>query len=357
MAKDIQLYDHTGAVKLFPKTHSELVITREGITVDETLDNLDSDITGINGKLTTINSTLDNHSDRIATLEENAVIKDGSITTSKLADHSVTWEKLGIDVRDDVNGLEDRIAELEENAVIKEGSITTEKLANGAVTTDKIRDLAITSTKIASESITNAHLTYCAVKAENLDTNSVFEDRIVDDAVTSNKIKNGSITTSKIADYTVTGAKLVDYCVTTDKIKDYNVTEAKIATGAVSKNKLAEDSVTSSKIKDHAVEWDKLSVPVQTEINSKAYQIDLEVFKEETYDSLTTLDSRITKNEGDIDYIENNYLKVIQLSEEEYEALDEYEFNVLYSITGIKSPFEDIENRISALEELVNGNT
>lgn len=339
MAKDIQLYDHTGAVKLFPKTHSELVITRAGHTVSTALELLgreitdidskvDGEVTKINGELTTINSTLDNHEGRIATLEENAVIKDGSITTSKLADHSVTWEKLGYDVRDDVNGLEGRIAELEENAVISDGSITTSKLADHSVTWEKlgldVRD----------------------------DVNGL-EGRIAD--LEENAIiKDGSITTEKIA--------------------DYSITEAKIATGAVSKNKLAEDSVTSSKIKDHAVEWDKLSVPVQTNIDNKAEKSEVEALTitvntntlniTELGDRVTEFEENITSDLNNLDDKVEDYLelslKIVELTQAEYDAMEIYDYNTIYQITDTPNSYDNklvtLENRINQLEEILSNN-
>ena len=144
MAKDIQLYDYTGTVKVYPKTHSELVITREGHTVSEALEQLGNEISSVEGNLNSeidnLKGTVENHEGRIENLEENAIIKDGSITTSKIADRAVTWEKIGFDVIDDVNHLEGRIADLEENAIIKDGSITTEKIADKAISWNKMSD-------------------------------------------------------------------------------------------------------------------------------------------------------------------------------------------------------------------------
>lgn len=144
MAKDIQLYDYTGTVKVYPKTHGELVITREGHTVSEALEQLGNEISSVEGNLNSeidnLKGTVENHEGRIENLEENAIIKDGSITTSKIADRAVTWEKIGFDVIDDVNHLEGRIADLEENAIIKDGSITTEKIADKAISWNKMSD-------------------------------------------------------------------------------------------------------------------------------------------------------------------------------------------------------------------------
>lgn len=53
------------------------------------------------------------------------VIKDGAITTNKIADKAVTTDKLA------------------------DNAVTTEKIADGAISTDKIKDKSITSDKVS----------------------------------------------------------------------------------------------------------------------------------------------------------------------------------------------------------------
>ena len=203
MAKDIQLYDYTGTVKVYPKTHGELVITREGHTVSEALEQLGNEISSVEGNLNSeidnLKGTVENHEGRIENLEENAIIKDGSITTEKIADRAVTWEKIGFDVIDDVNHLEGRIAELEENAIIKDGSITTEKLGKGSVTTEKISSYSITATKIAKEAIETDKIANFSVTEAKIDTNSITSSKIAESAVTTEKISQNSVNWSKLS--------------------------------------------------------------------------------------------------------------------------------------------------------------
>lgn len=109
-------------------------------------------------------------------------------------------------------------------AAIRDGSITSAKLATaaviaaklatGAVETDKLHDAAVTTAKIAALAITAA--------------------KIAEGAVTEAKIENGAVTEDKIAEGAVTTEKLDAEAVTADKLAPLAVTGEKIALGAVS---------------------------------------------------------------------------------------------------------------------------
>ena len=74
------------------------------------------------------------------------------------------------------------------SAVIREGGVGTTELADSAVTTVKIKDANVTTAKIADGNVTTA--------------------KIDASAVTTEKIANDAVTTAKIADKNVTKAKL-----------------------------------------------------------------------------------------------------------------------------------------------------
>lgn len=132
--------------------------------------------------------------------------------------------------------------------VIKDGSVTTPKIADKNVTTEKMADEAITTPKVAEQAITDS----------KLGDNAVVERTINEEAVTASKIASGAVETDKIADENVTNEKLAEDSVTTSKIKDESVTEdklaelsvgtAKIKDGAVTKDKVANDSLTRDKL-------------------------------------------------------------------------------------------------------------
>lgn len=99
-------------------------------------------------------------------------VPDGSISTAKIADASVTQAKLGADV----------------GFSLDDGEVTTLKLANNAVTSAKIADGTVTAADLANSSVASAEL--------------------VDNSVTSADILNGTITSADIAANAITSAQL-----------------------------------------------------------------------------------------------------------------------------------------------------
>lgn len=73
-------------------------------------------------------------------------------------------------------------------------------IKNGAVTTEKIANESITSAKLAPNTIIPSHIA----------DGSITTPKLADNAVTSVKILDGSITTSKLADVSITNAKIIN---------------------------------------------------------------------------------------------------------------------------------------------------
>lgn len=150
-------------------------------------------------------------------------LKDGAVTTAKIADANVTTDKLAdgavtdakLESVKDIDADETSLTMDESSNAftlsIKDGGVSTAKIADGAVTREKIAPEAIGATRLAT------------------------------DAVQTVKIQDGAVTTAKIDDANVTTAKIADANVTTAKIADEAVTTAKIAPGAVTLSKIASD--------------------------------------------------------------------------------------------------------------------
>ena len=73
---------------------------------------------------------------------------------------------------------------------------------------------------------------------------------------------------------------------------------------------------------------------------------------------IANLDTRITKNESDISglgnrvtTLENTSLRIVSLTQAQYDALPEYDFNVIYCIIDGKSTISDLLERVQNLEQ------
>lgn len=143
--------------------------------------------------------------------------------------------------------------------VIKDGAVTTAKIADGNVTTAKLADGAVTTSKIGDGQVTTAKLADGAVTTDKIANGNVTTEKLADGAVTTSKIGDGQVTTAKLSDGSVTTAKLADGAVTTDKIGDGQVTTAKLADGAVTAEKLAPGAITNRAIASGTITGDKLA--------------------------------------------------------------------------------------------------
>ena len=133
---------------------------------------------------------------------------------------------------------------------IKDGGVSSAKIATGAVTNAKLGADSVTGAKIADNAIDSEHYT----------DGSIDTVHLADDAVTGAKIAATTVATGNIANLAVTSGKLADGAVGTAKLATDAVTTAKIADAQITTALLATDAVTAAKIADNSVDIARLNV-------------------------------------------------------------------------------------------------
>lgn len=132
--------------------------------------------------------------------------------------------------------------------IIRDGSVTTNKIADENVTTEKVTNGAVTTSKIAEQAVTDS----------KLDDGAVVERAIDEGAVTTSKIASGAVETDKIANENVTNEKLAEDSITTSKLKDESITTEKLAESSVETSKIKDGTITNDKIAQDTLTRDKL---------------------------------------------------------------------------------------------------
>ena len=155
--------------------------------------------------------------------QTNNSIPVGVISTSTLADGSVTLAKLGAD---SVNGTK-----------IADNSINSEHYVDGSIDTAHIADSQITTSKILNSNVTLAKLA----------TDSVDGSKIADDSINSEHYVDGSIDTQHIADSQITLSKLASNSVNSSKIVDGSIVNADInASAAIDATKIHDGTISNT---------------------------------------------------------------------------------------------------------------
>lgn len=116
--------------------------------------------------------------------------------------------------------------------------------AGSGIDGSTLRDGSISSDKLASGSVTSEKLGLNAVKTAHLANASVTSDKLADESVTTKKVEAGAITREKIAEQAISADKIFPGAVVTDKLANSAVTEDKIAPDAVSAVYYAEIGTT-----------------------------------------------------------------------------------------------------------------
>lgn len=171
------------------------------------------------------------------------VIKNGSVTTPKIADENVTTEKVANEAVTTPKIAEQAITDnkLGDSAVVErtinEGAVTTPKIAPGAVETDKIANENVTNEKLAGDSVTTSKIKDESITAEKLAESSVETPKIKDKAITNDKMAQDSVNTEQVVDESIVNRKLSKDSVSTEKLQNGSVTNDKVAKDSLTKDK------------------------------------------------------------------------------------------------------------------------
>lgn len=365
-------------------------------TADEDLTKI-SDSDSINTAFAKINSTfnsLDYDIDAqknyyVSKVKETNGIIDVSLetTTNITALGTITegcWDsEIGVDRVLEKNIIKDAVVEDK----IKDGSVTTYKIASGNVTTDRIADSAIVTSKIAARNITTDKIAEGAITSYEIGLLEVKTPNINDLAVTTEKINASAVTTDKIANYNITNEKLAPNgldiskfttgilsmdriaagAIDTSKMADSVITEIKINSYAVTNNKIADNAVTTSKISDNNITTSKIADSAITinKIADNAIGTNQIIDESITSEKIASLEASKITGTLDVNNIPNlefskinNSLEGARVILSNYSSPDETvdlnilsTDNVILAISKLEKRISDLEKRISDLEE------
>lgn len=87
---------------------------------------------------------------------------------------------------------------------LKDGGVSTNKIANSGITAEKLGTDSVTSTKIQDGAVTTNKIANSGVTSDKLGTDSVITIKIQNGAVTTDKIANSGVTNAKLANSSIT---------------------------------------------------------------------------------------------------------------------------------------------------------
>lgn len=199
---------------------------------------------GANGEVTLQASDVGAIANVNDSVKENN-IKDGSVTSGKIATGAVGSEKIS---QDAVTASK-----------LANGSVATAKIQNGAVTAEKLAQDAVPvksvngktgEVQITAEEIGALPNTAGSVGATNLQDGAVTGDKIADGSITDSKVQLNSISGDKIKSKSITQGNIANNAVGTDQISKKGIMTENLADTIITEHKLAAGSVTNEKIAD-----------------------------------------------------------------------------------------------------------
>ena len=135
------------------------------------------------------------------------------------------------------------------------GSVDTQKLADNSVTGDKIVDGTITNSDISSNGIAK------------IADNSIGSSQIIDGSILMDDLASATISAltglNVIANDSINGSKIADFSIASNDLANNSVTSLKIVDGTITAADIGADAVGSSEITDNSVSYSDMAIKIK----------------------------------------------------------------------------------------------
>ena len=268
-----------------------------------------------NGKVLSINFSESTYKLEWINLDVLSKIPEKSIENIKLANNTITNEKLTIDAIK-TNNIEDKAIV---NSKIGNQAIDSINIAEQAVKNIHINNHSITANKLSALEPTQGdilvynssnQLEWVTQTSASLGFNTVSSFNIKDGEIETIDLNNLSITNEKIANNTITNEKLTENLIKTNNIEDSAITNQKIENNAIDSAKINGNSIKNIHITDSIITSNKIALEAidSTHISNDAIHNQMIINNSITNEKLTDnsvstnniIDKSITGNKLDI---------------------------------------------------------
>ena len=174
----------------------------------------------------------------------NAVIRSGSITGTKIAGSTITGSNIASSAITSVKIADSTI----QSTDILNGTIVDADIANGTISGTKIRTATITSSDIADSAITGSKIANVTITAAKIAAATITGTNIAQSTITNSDIANVTITGAKIAGGTITGVNIQSSTIVASDLANSSITGSKIADSTITGAKLSNNTITSAKM-------------------------------------------------------------------------------------------------------------
>lgn len=126
------------------------------------------------------------------------------------------------------------------------GTITTTQIADNSISTAKLQANSVTATNIAASAITAGKIAASAVTAGTIAAGAVSTTELAAGAVNASKIAAGTITATEIASNAITAAKILAGTITADKLTISSLSAISANIGTVTAGTLSAVTINSA---------------------------------------------------------------------------------------------------------------